>query len=414
MKKILAVSLVAMMAVSTARADIASTAYVQGAVGAEKALRVEEDGKLQTQINDIKAGTSIANGAIGSAQIATGAVNSDEIAANAVTTAKIADKNVTFGKLEQGVQDSLALADSAVQSVTTGTGNGTIAVDGEDVAVKGLGSAAFTESGAYATAAQGTKADNALPKSEFTAFQATNSKAISDAQAAAEGKVTELANGTVATHTQQIAALQSDKQDAAYLTSSGLETGQDNTKYYTSVKYVEDAIATANSATGLELSAINKSIGAIETSLAAGGATANAIAEARAAGTTAQQQVTDLTNGTVATHTQQISDINASLAENGATGKAIAEAKAAGTTAQSQLTAYKSEAAGLYAGKSYEATVDSINGKVAGFEAAEAVADEIAAGTLGTDGTYVLTATVANGKVSGYKWESIGRTYSAQ
>lgn len=42
-----------------------------------------------------------------------------------------------------------ALADSAVQSVTTGTENGTISVDGEDVAVKGLGSAAFTDSSAY-------------------------------------------------------------------------------------------------------------------------------------------------------------------------------------------------------------------------------------------------------------------------
>lgn len=43
--------------------------------------------------------------------------------------------------------------------IATGTTNGTIAVDGADVAVKGLGSAAYTEAGAYATAAQGTKAD---------------------------------------------------------------------------------------------------------------------------------------------------------------------------------------------------------------------------------------------------------------
>ena len=43
--------------------------------------------------------------------------------------------------------------------IATGTTNGTIAVDGVDVAVKGLGSAAYTEAGAYATAAQGTKAD---------------------------------------------------------------------------------------------------------------------------------------------------------------------------------------------------------------------------------------------------------------
>ena len=46
--------------------------------------------------------------------------------------------------------------------ITTGATNGTIAVDGADVAVKGLGSAAYTEAGAYATAAQGTKADQAF------------------------------------------------------------------------------------------------------------------------------------------------------------------------------------------------------------------------------------------------------------
>ena len=43
--------------------------------------------------------------------------------------------------------------------IATGTTNGTIAVDSVDVAVKGLGSAAYTETSAYATAAQGTKAD---------------------------------------------------------------------------------------------------------------------------------------------------------------------------------------------------------------------------------------------------------------
>ena len=43
--------------------------------------------------------------------------------------------------------------------ITTGSANGTIAVGGTDVAVKGLGSAAYTETTAYATAAQGTKAD---------------------------------------------------------------------------------------------------------------------------------------------------------------------------------------------------------------------------------------------------------------
>ena len=44
----------------------------------------------------------------------------------------------------------------------TGTNNGTIKVDGTEVAVAGLGSAAYTASTDYATAAQGTKADSAI------------------------------------------------------------------------------------------------------------------------------------------------------------------------------------------------------------------------------------------------------------
>lgn len=77
--------------------------------------------------------------------------------------------------LAQAVQTSLGKADTALQNHQTvtlesGTNNGTvkITVNGtatDNVAVKGLKSAAYTESSAYATAAQGTKADNAMPKS---------------------------------------------------------------------------------------------------------------------------------------------------------------------------------------------------------------------------------------------------------
>lgn len=44
--------------------------------------------------------------------------------------------------------------------IVSGSANGTISVDGTDVAVKGLGSAAYTASTAYATKAQGAKIDN--------------------------------------------------------------------------------------------------------------------------------------------------------------------------------------------------------------------------------------------------------------
>ena len=62
-----------------------------------------------------------------------------------------------------------AKADSAVQSVVTGATNGTISVDGTEVAVAGLGSAAYTNSSAYATAAQGNTADQALSLARSTA-----------------------------------------------------------------------------------------------------------------------------------------------------------------------------------------------------------------------------------------------------
>lgn len=96
--------------------------------------------------------------------------------------------------LDSSVQASLGKADTALQShqsvtLATGTNNGTlkITVGGtttDNVAVKGLKSAAYTDSSAYATAAQGTKADNALPKADFDTFKTTNSAAIADAKKA--------------------------------------------------------------------------------------------------------------------------------------------------------------------------------------------------------------------------------------
>lgn len=49
-------------------------------------------------------------------------------------------------------------------TLVTGTSNGTVKFNGTDVAVKGLGSAAYTPASDYATAAQGTLANNAVPK----------------------------------------------------------------------------------------------------------------------------------------------------------------------------------------------------------------------------------------------------------
>lgn len=61
-----------------------------------------------------------------------------------------------------------AVDNNTTYTFATGSTNGTISVtpsggSAQSIAVKGLGTAAYTASTAYATAAQGTKADNALP-----------------------------------------------------------------------------------------------------------------------------------------------------------------------------------------------------------------------------------------------------------
>lgn len=103
-------------------------------------------------------------------------------------TASITDGTVTEAKLAKAVTDKLTLASSAVQEVTAGTANGTIAVDGADVAVTGLKSAAYAESSAFdaagtadgvKTALEGTDSD------EATAVTIKGAKKYADEQAAA-------------------------------------------------------------------------------------------------------------------------------------------------------------------------------------------------------------------------------------
>ena len=114
---------------------------------------------------------TIVAGSIGTTELANSAVTTAKIADSNVTTAKIADENVTKGKLSTAVQASLDLADSAVQSVVEGSANGTISVDGTNVAVHGLGSAAYANTTAFDAA--GTAA-SLIGTLDSTTASATN------------------------------------------------------------------------------------------------------------------------------------------------------------------------------------------------------------------------------------------------
>jgi hypothetical protein len=68
------------------------------------------------------------------------------------------------GKTTVTVSSTGVTIDTANATVATGDSNGQVKIDGQNVSVKGLGSAAYTDASAYATSAQGTLASNAVPK----------------------------------------------------------------------------------------------------------------------------------------------------------------------------------------------------------------------------------------------------------
>ena len=114
-----------------------------------------------------------------SATIVAGGVGSTELADGAVITAKIGDAQVTKAKLGTDVQASIDKADSAIQSVATGKTDGTVAVDGTDVLVAGLKSAAYSETTAFDGAVKTNTSDISTLKTKVADLESVAIEAIS-------------------------------------------------------------------------------------------------------------------------------------------------------------------------------------------------------------------------------------------
>lgn len=140
-----------------------------------------------------------------------------------------------------------------VYTLATGTANGTVKFNGEDVAVKGLGSAAYTESTAYdANGAAQTAEDNAKAYADGkdSAIEAAK-KAGTDAQAAVDalaGKV-----GTVPEN-KTVVEMISDAQAAATYNDTEVKAG---------IKANADAITKLNGTSAVEGSVDKKVADAI-------------------------------------------------------------------------------------------------------------------------------------------------------
>lgn len=123
---------------------------------------VEDPGTSTSHYNEYM----LINGAfelIGSSQVDLSGYATETFVTEAIGALDVADAAVANQYVSQVVETDGKIAVTRVPlpvtSVTEGSANGTIAVNGADVNVHGLGSAAYTETTAYATAAQGTKAD---------------------------------------------------------------------------------------------------------------------------------------------------------------------------------------------------------------------------------------------------------------
>lgn len=138
-----------------------------------------------------------------SADIVAGSIGAADLAANAVTTDKITDKNVTKAKLADDVQASLGKADSAVQTIAESTVNGSILVDGKEVAVHGLGSAAYADTDDFDGAGSATNALNSAKDytneeiqkldADVTSAAVDTGKGLQVQVVEADGKVTSVA-----------------------------------------------------------------------------------------------------------------------------------------------------------------------------------------------------------------------------
>lgn len=157
-----------------------SAAYTDAADYATAAQGTLADSALQKA--DITTGSANGNISVDGTDVAvkglgTAAYKAEGYFATAASVTTINNTIGGYGNIVTHNASEFALVgDALVQTdIATGSANGNISVKGTDVAVKGLGSAAFTASTAYATADQGKLADTAVQPDDLAAIATTGS-----------------------------------------------------------------------------------------------------------------------------------------------------------------------------------------------------------------------------------------------
>lgn len=286
-------------------------------------------------------------------------------------TANVKNGSLTKEMLAAGVVASLDKADTAVQTVAAGDTNGTIKVDGTEIAVAGLQNAAFatvksindTAQGYVNTAKAALEGNDATDTDESATIVGAKkyadkvAKTASDnAGAALSNKIAELKNTDEAVANQFVTAVKeangvvtverkalvaADIPELAQSKISGL-TDALNAKQDT-VAFDGEYSAQNKAAT---VSTVNTAKSDLigDTGAEATTTDGNTIADvrryvdAKTKGVASDAKLTELSNKVTA-NTNSIETINTSLAEGGSVSNAIADAKKAGTDAATAVSA---------------------------------------------------------------------------
>lgn len=283
-------------------------------------------------------------------------------------TASVKAGSLTKTMLASDVQGSLDKADSAVQTIAVGSANGTISVDGEDVAVKGLQDAAYATVASLNTTAQGY-VDTAKAALEGTAADTDESVTIAGAKKYADkvagtaatnantaltDKIAELKNTDKAVDNQFVTAVKeangivtverkalvaADIPELAQSKITGLDTAlagkQDNLTF--------DGTYEAGTNNAATVSTVNAAKTALIGDASATTTDGNTIADvrryvdAKTKGIASDTALTALGERVTAAE-GEIDDLQTAIGANGSVTKAIADAKKAGTDAATAVT----------------------------------------------------------------------------
>lgn len=280
-------------------------------------------------------------------------------------TASVKDGSITIGMLAADVVASLGKADSAVQAVAAGDTNGTIKVDGKEVAVTGLKDAAYATVKSINDTAQGyvntakvalegattdtdksatiagakkyaDKVAGAAEKNAGAALAAEIGKLKNDDKAVDNQFVTAVkeTNGVVTVERKALVA--ADIPDLGMSKITGLEDAlggkQDTLTFEGKYDAGLNKVATESTVNVAKTALIG------DTSTEATTTDGNTIADvrryvdAKTKGIASDAKLAELTEKVTA-NTNSIKGINTSLADGGAISNAIADAKKAGTDA---------------------------------------------------------------------------------